>query len=114
MLCVSKRKNMNDEKLVSALNATGKECFVSYLEYFIDSRLSNEEIASIIQRERGYTHNSCRSRTSKARSILKNNRLKDGYYPMSIDNESNFRTNKKHLHLLIEHNQVPFFLDCRI
>jgi hypothetical protein len=68
---------MNDGKLVSALNATGKECFVSYLKHFSDSHLTNEEIASIIQRERGYTFNSCRSRTSKARSILKNNRLKD-------------------------------------
>ena len=68
---------MDDKKLVSALNATGKECFVSYLEYFTDSQLTNEDIASIIQRERGYTFNSCRSRTSKARSILKNNRLND-------------------------------------
>ena len=68
---------MDDKKLVSALNAIGKECFVSYLEYFTDSQLTNEDIASIIQRERGYTFNSCRSRTSKARSILKNNRLND-------------------------------------
>ncbi len=67
---------MNDEKLNSALNAIGKECFISYLEYFVDEQLSNEEIATVIQRERGYTHNSCRSRTSKARSILKSGRLK--------------------------------------
>ena len=68
---------MNNEKLISALKATGKECFVSYLDYFVDPKLSNEEIASVIQRARGYTHNSCRSRTSKARSILKSGRLKD-------------------------------------
>ena len=68
---------MNNEKLISALNATGKECFVAYLDYFVDEQLSNEEIASVIERERGYTHNSCRSRTSKARSILKSGKLND-------------------------------------
>jgi len=68
---------MDNKKLASALNATGKECFISYLKYFVDFQLANEEIASIIQRERGYTFNSCRSRTSKARSILKNNKLKE-------------------------------------
>lgn len=93
---------MNDEKLVSALNATGKECFVSYLEYFIDSRLSNEEIASIIQRERGYTHNSCRSRTSKARSILKNNRLKDALRIIIEADRTDYQCRKKAQELLNE------------
>ena len=68
---------MNNEKLISALRATGQECFVSYLDYFANPKLSNEEIASIIQSERKYTLNSCRSRTSKARSIIKNCKLKD-------------------------------------
>lgn len=93
---------MTDEKLVSALKAIGKECFVSYFEYFIDSRLSNEDIASIIQRERGYTHNSCRSRTSKARSILKNNRLKDALQIIIEADRTDYQCRKKAQKLLNE------------
>ena len=68
---------MDDKKLTAALNATGKECFVSYFKYFKDSSLSNDEIARMIERDRGYTYNSCNSRTSKARTIIKNSRAKD-------------------------------------
>jgi uncharacterized protein YeeX (DUF496 family) len=68
---------MDNQKLIDALKAIGQECFVSYFEYFFDLSCSNHEIASIIQIERKYTHKSCSSRTSKARSIIKNNMTKE-------------------------------------
>lgn len=86
---------MNEKEIISALNATGKECFISYLEYFIDSQLSNEQIASVIQKDRGYTNNSCRSRTSKARSILKNNRLKEALKIIIESDRTDYECRKK-------------------
>ncbi|MBW1749373.1 MAG: hypothetical protein JRJ37_01455, partial [Deltaproteobacteria bacterium] len=91
---------MDNKKLASALNATGKECFVSYLKYFSDFQLTNEDIASIIQRERGYTFNSCRSRTSKARSILKNNRLEDALQIIIEADRTDFQCRTKAQELL--------------
>jgi hypothetical protein len=86
---------MDEEKLVSALKAIGKECFISYLDYFTNWQLSNEEIASVIQQERSYTLNSCRSRTSKARSILKNDRLRDALQIIISSDRTDYQCRSK-------------------
>ena len=63
---------MDENKLIAALKAIGKECFVSYYELFNDESRRNDEVARIIHQERGYTLNSCNSRTSKASVSLLN------------------------------------------
>lgn len=110
MLC-EKRANMTDNELIEALNAIGKECFVSYFKYFKDFSLSNEEIARMIERDRGYTLNSCNSRTSKARAILRNNRGKDALQLIIGAERVDFqcRENAKKLLDNLEVEQHPTF-----
>ena len=55
-----------------ALNSVGKACFIRYFRTFADDNLSNTEIAIILSNENGYTDKACRTRTSKARTIIKN------------------------------------------
>ena len=68
---------MNDTQLERNLKSVGKECFVTYFEQFHNSQLSNQEVAEQIQGDRGYTWKSCRSRTSHARSIIREGRARD-------------------------------------
>lgn len=68
---------MNDQQLDRNLKSIGKECFVTYFKYFADSSLSNEYVARRLKTERGYTDQSCQSRTGHARSIIKAGRAKD-------------------------------------
>ena len=68
---------MNDTQLDRNLRSVGKECFVTYFEKFSDRMLSNQEIAERIQEERGYTWKACQSRTSHARSIIREGRARD-------------------------------------
>ena len=68
---------MDDFQLDRNLRSVGKECFVAYFEKFCDENLSNEDIVALIEEERGYSLNTCRSRTGGARGIIKSGRAKD-------------------------------------
>lgn len=68
---------MEDWKLARYVNSVGKECFVTYFNWFSDWSLSNQEIAQILREERGYTWNACNSRISTSRSIIKAGRAID-------------------------------------
>ena len=68
---------MNDQQLHRNLRSIGKECFVTFFEEFWELTRSNENVAAQIEKERGFTEKSCRSRTSHARSIIKAGRAKD-------------------------------------
>ena len=68
---------MNDDQLKRNLNSGGKECFVTYFDLFNNAQLSNQDIAEQIRQDRGYTWKSCQSRTSHARSIIREGRAKD-------------------------------------
>ena len=48
-------------------------CFVRYFEEF----RSSNDVAALLERAEGYTHKSCQSRTSTARSIFKAEREQD-------------------------------------
>ncbi len=68
---------MNEQQLVWTLNSVGKRCFVTYFRQFCDPLLSNEDIAALIKETEGYTDNTCRNRTSGARSIIRAGRGRD-------------------------------------
>ena len=63
-------ESMTDQQLDRNLQSTGREVFVTYFKEFYDRSRSNEDIAAQIEEERGYTANSCRSRTGHARGII--------------------------------------------
>ena len=68
---------MNGQELERNLRSIGKECFVTFFEEFCDLTRSNENVAAQIEKGRGYTEKSCRSRASHARSIIKARRAMD-------------------------------------
>ena len=68
---------MTNQQLERNLNSVGKGCFVKYFRQFIDSSLSNTDVAEKMQEEEGYTWKACNSRTSHARSIIKSGRAMD-------------------------------------
>ena len=68
---------MTNQQLEHNLNSVGKGCFVKYFQQFIDSSLSNTDVAEKMQEEEGYTWKACNSRTSHARSIIKSGRAMD-------------------------------------
>ena len=74
---------MNDEQLDRNLRSIGREAFVTYFKEFCDRSRSNENIAAQIGEERGYTANSCRSRTGHARGIIGAGRAMDALIMVS-------------------------------
>ena len=70
-------ESMNDQQLDRNLRSVGREVFVAYFTEFCDRSRSNEDVATQIEEERGYTDKSCRSRTSHARSIIGAGRATD-------------------------------------
>lgn len=62
---------MENKRLTRYLNSVGKECFVTYFSLFNDNSMTNQEIAEIIQEEKGYTYKACSSRTGHARMIIR-------------------------------------------
>ncbi len=70
-------ESMNDQQLDRNLRSVGREVFVAYFSEFCDRSRSNEDVATQIEEERGYTDKSCRSRTSHARSIIEAGRATD-------------------------------------
>ena len=65
--------------LQRTLQSVGIECFVRYYDLLADDRHSNAEIAERIQSDFNYTSNSCRSRTSHGRRIIR-----EGYGRMAL------------------------------
>ena len=62
---------MTDEKLESALNSIGKECFVKHFDLFANLSLSLDEVAEKLNwREPEYTRASCKLRTEFATSVI--------------------------------------------
>ena len=74
---------MEKEKLIRTLNSVGKECFITYFDHFINLSIPNYEIVKKLFSETKYTKNSCVTRTSKARSIVKKGMVKDALYVVS-------------------------------
>ena len=68
---------MDDYQLDRNLRSIGKECFIAYFNQFSNPQLTNQEIAELMKKERGYTSKACQSRTSHARSIIRAGRAKD-------------------------------------
>lgn len=62
-------------ELEKLLNYVGKATFIKYLELFEDNNIENKDIVSEIEED--YTLNSKKSRTSKARRILREYGLKE-------------------------------------
>ena len=68
---------MNDQRLKETLQSIGMECFVTYFREFDNSSLQNKDVIEILMHDEGYTKNSCQTRTSGARRIIKAGRAKD-------------------------------------
>ena len=68
---------MTQDQLIRNLNSVGKECFIKYIDDFIDFTIPNIDIVDKIFFEKHYTQKSCTSRTSHARSIIKYGMTKD-------------------------------------
>ena len=75
---------MDDLQLDRNLRSIGKECFVTFFGMFCDGSRSSGEAAAQIKAERDYTWKSCRSRTSKARSIIEAGRAADALDMVSL------------------------------
>ena len=78
---------MNDQQLERNLRSVGKECFIAFFKEFCNFQISNEDLAARIKRKRGYTDQSCRSRTSHARSIIKEGRAADALQLISLSTD---------------------------
>jgi hypothetical protein len=61
---------MNDDQLVRSLQSVGMTCFVKYFEYFAGD-IPREDVIEKLKKTTTYTANSCASRTSTARRIIK-------------------------------------------
>ena len=68
---------MDDNQLDRNLRAVGKACFVEFYDQFNNPQLPNREVAILLEEERQCTWKSCLSRTSHARSIIREGRAKD-------------------------------------
>lgn len=71
------------QKLDRALQSIGMECFVTFFHEFDNDELSNEEVAEMLTRDRGYTEKSCQNRTRGARRIIRAGRAKDALINVS-------------------------------
>ena len=61
---------MNDDLLARSLQSVGMTCFVTYFEYFA-SDIPREDVIEKLRKTTSYTANSCATRTSTARRIVK-------------------------------------------
>lgn len=61
---------MNDDQLVRSLQSVGMTCFVKYFEYFA-SDIPREDVIEKLRQATNYTPNSCASRTSSSRRIIR-------------------------------------------
>lgn len=66
---------MTDHTMEKYLKSIGKGFFVEYYDKLADLSVPNQKVASIVQREKGYTTAS--QRVSTARSIIKAGRGED-------------------------------------
>ena len=69
---------MNDEQFERNLRSVGLGVFVEFYKEFSNESLSVSEVAKLLNKSKGFTENSCRSRTSHARSIIANGRGIEG------------------------------------
>ena len=63
---------MDDQQLIECLHKAGMACFAKYYEHAEDPELSQR-----IEEAEPYTRNSCRTRTSRIRRIIRHGRGKD-------------------------------------
>ena len=61
---------MNDQQLERTLQSVGMACFVKYFHEFANRSLPNDAVAGLLLERETYTEDSCRTRVSKARSII--------------------------------------------
>jgi len=62
---------MKPDQIERELNSVGKGCFVTYYQMFADESIEDREIHEALKKDFGYTENSCRLKTSHARSIIR-------------------------------------------
>jgi hypothetical protein len=67
---------MTDESLLRLLRSVGMTAFVEHLDLF-KSGLSGSDAATELQSQTGWTSSACKTRVSKARSILAQGHEKD-------------------------------------
>lgn len=70
---------MNNEQFTRTLQSVGQSCFVKFFDTFSSSSLSREDIIEKLKSETNYTEKSCISRSSHARSIIKNGFAKKAF-----------------------------------
>ena len=61
---------MTDEQLARNLKSVGQSCFVKYFALFA-SWADGANVVEVLKSQNSFTENSCRSRTSHARSIIR-------------------------------------------
>ncbi|KAA0257297.1 hypothetical protein FHQ18_09615 [Deferribacter autotrophicus] len=61
-----------NNKYYRYLESIGKSCFKKYFDLFSDEKIPNKLIIDEMHNKEKYTLNSCRTRTYKARWIIRN------------------------------------------
>ena len=67
---------MNDATVLRNLRSMGMTCFVEYFHEFADESLSRQDLIELLLQEEDYTEESCGSRATCARSIIRAGRAK--------------------------------------
>jgi hypothetical protein len=70
-------KTLSDEQLKNAIKSVGKKTFVEYYEYFQDFELSAKELTILLIKQEHYSLNSCHTKISNSRSIIKSGRAEE-------------------------------------
>jgi hypothetical protein len=83
---------MNDAKLARSLQSVGMTCFVKYFEYFA-SDIPREAVIEKLKSTTTYTYNSCESRTSSSRRIIRSGLAKEAL-ALIVGSESPIITNE--------------------
>ena len=64
--------NKDNKSYQRALKTVGMKCFITYFELFSDEEIESSDIVAKMMKEEKYTKESCQSKISNARFIIKN------------------------------------------
>ena len=70
-------QTMTDQQLKRNLQTAGMACFVKYFDALTNLALPNPEVVKIVQQHESYADQSCKSRVSHARSVIRAGRTHD-------------------------------------
>ena len=76
---------MDEKQFDRALRSVGMSCFTNYFDIFA-SNLSREDVVEQLKSKNRFTEKSCNSRTSHARSIIKNGYAKEALERVVMSN----------------------------